>query len=54
MSELKFNINAMAAPSTPAEWLALLQEAQAEADNLGEHIDASTALMEAAKIGGAK
>lgn len=40
MSELTFNIYAMAAPSTKAEYIALLDEALQIADTLSEEIDA--------------
>jgi hypothetical protein len=38
MDELNFNIYALARPSTPAEYSALLDEALSLLDELGEHI----------------
>lgn len=46
MKDLNFNIYAFAAPKTPAEYAALLEEALRMADDLGEQIDRDTAYLE--------
>jgi hypothetical protein len=46
MRNLNFNIYALAAPKTPAEYLAVLDEALRMADDLGAQIDRDTVQME--------
>lgn len=46
MTDLNFNINAFAKPTTGAERIALLDEALRLADELDAHIDAMEAALE--------
>lgn len=46
MKDLNFNIYALAAPRTPSEYIALLDEALRMADELGEQIDRSTTFLD--------
>lgn len=43
---MKFNLTAMSNPSTPAEYLALLDEAIRLVGELNEHIEAATREIE--------
>ncbi|ARV19160.1 hypothetical protein AEP_02233 [Curvibacter sp. AEP1-3] len=46
MKDLNFNIYALAAPSTPSEYMALLDEALRMANELNEQIDCQTTFLE--------
>lgn len=46
MKDLNFNIYAFAAPKTPSEYVAVLDEALRMADELGDQIDRDTVYLE--------